>query len=319
MSKDCWLVRALVGTYCVAALLVCGQVRLALGQEAAPPQPPDYAVRHSLIIQRHFEPIHKAAQSLIDELGPGWMVRITKAPTCETFGGPCGQATACEEMIARLGTGAEAQACEVDCQQWPARFVNVGCPCTETGECHCAEAVCGSDCAAACKCCPCAGDANRTAQHEAAFAAHAEHAAPQAIRAKAHEHCPYIEQIAKLAADQAAARAELASRKEASEKFAEMYETMAELMAANAALHAKLEAQEEHLKLAEKLAHLAAENARLKAHVELAGSREAGQHALTLSVENERLKLRVAELEHKRAEGEEARSASSGRNKKIAR
>jgi hypothetical protein len=281
------------------------------------------------------ETLERVAKTLLAELGPGFAIRVTKMPACETACGTCASQTACEEMIARIGVDFESPCCAETCNAGPAKFVSLGCPCAAAGECHCAGQ-------GACKCCSCGSQAacgsdatcgSETAchaehtacnaEHTAAFAAHEEghalHHEKHIVELKSHEHCPFVEHMASLIAEAAAARAELASRKEASEKMAGMYESMAELIAANAALHARLEAQEEHFKLAEKLAHLATENARLKTHVELAGHTEAGQHALTLTLENERLKARLAELEQKHAEAQATRTAAKVRSDRKAR
>ena len=321
MKKNDVIAGAVFAAGLVAAVDVGGRVRPVHGQESAPPTPPT-AVGWQLVTfdKREQKVIEQTIQSLLAELGPGFTINVTKTVPSLCAEGACAEKTACEEMIARIGVDADARVCEANCAELPAKFVGLGCPCTEAGECDCAEAACGSDCGAACKCCPCGTAATCATKNPAALAAHTAHVVSQASKEEAHEHCPLMEHLPRLIAEQAAATAELASRKEASEKFSELYETMAELIAANAALHAKLEAQEEHVQLIHKMAELATENARLKAHVELAGGHAgAGQHALTLTVENERLKQRVTELEHKHAEVEAARSAARGRSEKRAR
>lgn len=306
-----------------AVAAICGRASLARGQEEAPPMPPEHGVRRLIILQRHdVEAGTQTAELRLNELGPGVTLQVSKA-ACDAEAAACNGKTACEEMIARLGAPDCANACAnscgaactAACGEQLGKFVSTGCACTDSGECFCsADAGCGTDSKSACKCCSC-GD--KTAL--AALAAHAEHAVPHAL-GKGHEQCPFMDQMMKLVAEHAAAKAELATRREASEKFAQMLETMAELAAANAALHAKIESHEEQTKLTIKLAEFAAENARLKAHVELAGGRsEAGQHALTLTVENERLKERLAELERKQAESDATRSATRVRGEKRAR
>jgi hypothetical protein len=330
MNKDRWLI-ALLGSYLLAALALCGHIETVRGQEAAPPLPPEgVACRASC---QEVAAIERAAQTLLAELGPGFAFHVSKLPDFDLASGACGSKTACEEMIARLNVDFDAPcagaACAAGtCTERPAKFVSLGCACAAAGECHCAGE-------GACKCCPCGGEAthvsevtcgsecNCTAEHSAAFASHeeqnGEHHKKLLLHVKSSEQCPFVEHMTRLVAEHAAARAELASRKEASEKFSEVYESMAELIAANAALHARLEAQQEQLAMTEKLAHLAAENARLKAHVELAGHSEAGQHALTLTLENERLKQRIVALEQKQAEAPATRTAAKARSERKAR
>jgi hypothetical protein len=68
------------------------------------------------------------------------------------------------------------------------------------------------------------------------------------------------------------------------------------------------------------MSDLAAENARLKAHVELANERmELTKATLSMTLENERLKFRVAELEQQQANGEAARTAAGPRSDRKSR
>jgi hypothetical protein len=325
MNKDSSLVW-LLGSHVLVASLLCGHWNLARGQEAPPPLPPERAACQTA--GHDVEALERVAKTLLAELGPGFAIHVTKLQGCEAAGGACAggaceSPTECEEMIARLGVNFEGTCAAGACSERPAKFVSLGCACAASGDCHCA----GKE---TCQCCSCGSEATSGsetacgAEHAAALASHEEQRAGRlekhTVQLKSHEQCPFVQHMANLIAESASARAELASRKEASEKMAEMYEAMAELIAANAALHAKLEAQEEHFKLAEKLAHLATENARLKTHVELAGgSTQAGQHALTLTLENERLKARVGELEQKHAQAQATRTAAKARSDRKAR
>lgn len=322
MKKNDVLVQAVFTAGLVAAIAAGGRVGLVRAQEAAPPLPPAAKGWQLVTFDMHEQQvIERTIQSLMSELGPGFTINVTKTVPTPCESAACGK-TACEDMIARIGSSECAGACNANCSEKPAKFVGLGCPCTEAGECVCATEAAGGSEGGACKCCPCA---NQTACDEATCGEEhatslAAHHVGEELKAKGHEHCPIMEHLPRLIAEQAAAKAELASRKEASEKFSELYETLTELVATNAALHAKLEAQEEHVQLIHKLSELAVENARLKAHVELAGAHAgAGQHALTLSIENERLKQRLADLEQKYAAGEETRSAARSSSDKLSR
>jgi hypothetical protein len=214
------------------------------------------------------------------------------------------------------------------------KFLRVGCACTAAGECHCANATCGEDCAGACKCCPCAAEAVVAAEAKCGDAVcgsdceartlavhHAEHEDEDELAAEFHP-LKLMRHIAGLVGEKAAAQAALAVRKDADDQLGELMETMAELLADNAALDAKLEAQNEshaeHRKLLEKVVDLATENARLKAHVELAAERvELARSSAALTLENERLKLRVVELEQKQALAEAARTAAKPKERKA--
>lgn len=82
----------------------------------------------------------------------------------------------------------------------------------------------------------------------------------------------------------------------------QIWERFAELIAENAALNATLEARREaertRADLMDRLVELSVENAQLKANVELAEKiQEATQEQIELALENERLKMRLAQLE----------------------
>ena len=256
--------------------------------------------------------------------------RVTMPYPGQFFEKACNGPTCCEEMLSHLGGG--AMFVEHPAANITAKFIRLGCPCAAAGECTCAsQNSCGSECAAAagsaCKCCPCAAEA--AVAHEAKcgdegceiedrdiLIRHVRHLDQQ------HEHDPItlMHHIAGLVGERAAAQAALAVRKEADEQFGELFETMAELLADNAALDAKLEAAAEQRKLVEKMAELAIENARLKTHIELAAERaELARNAAAVTLENERLKLRLADLEHKQALADAARTAERPRGERKPR
>lgn len=95
------------------------------------------------------------------------------------------------------------------------------------------------------------------------------------------------------------------------ERTGELLEALAGVHAEKAKLEAQLETQAQ-------LHELAAENVRLKAQVELAEAKaEVMGATVEMTVENERLKMRLAELEGR--EGKAARTASRPRSEKKAR
>ncbi len=241
--------------------------------------------------------------------------------------------TCCDELLAHYGSG--PMIVEHPLTHITARFAKLGCACTAAGECHCANANCGEDCAGACcKCCPCAAEAAVVAEAKCGEAGcgsdcevqtlamhHAEQEVEDELAAEYHP-LKLMRHIAGLVGEKAAAQAALAVHKEANDQIGEMMEAMAELLADNAALDAKLEAQNvshaEQRKLLERVTDLAAENARLKAHVELAAERaELARNSAAVTLENERLKLRVAELEQKQALAEAARTAAKPKDRKA--
>jgi hypothetical protein len=307
------------------AIACVGLDRVISAQEAVPCPPPARSAGEDVIFEHRcggaFNPIasqlfERATKVLSAEFGDNVSFRITMPrPGC-LLEGTCGGSTCCEQMLDKLVTAPDVK--EYPFTNFAAKFIRLGCPCTADGECHCAaSASCGSDCAAAksssCKCCPCAGQ-------QAAVACNGEACEAEELVVKhvnhhneAAHHDPHelLHLIAELMAEKAAAQAALEVRKESEERFGQLFEAMAEVIADNAALDAKLEAQVEQRKLVEKMAELAAENARLKAHVELAAEKaEIVRSTNSLTLENERLKLRLAELEHKHAVAEAARTAA---------
>lgn len=256
------------------------------------------------------------------------VIRLTRLPhPGDLFEKTCIGPTCCDELFSRYGGGPTVV--EHPLANITARFARLGCACAAAGECHCANANCGEDCAGACcKCCPCAAEATVAAEAKCGEAgcgseAHmlalhqTEHEAEDELAAEYHP-LKLMRHIAGLVGEKAAAQAALAVRKEADDQIGELMETMAELLADNAALDAKVEAAAEQRKLLEKVTDLAAENARLKAHVELAAERaEIARSGAALTIENERLKLRVAELEHKHAVAEAARTAAKPKERKA--
>ena len=119
------------------------------------------------------------------------------------------------------------------------------------------------------------------------------------------------ETIVELSAGQAAAEAALEVQEESLERSAELLESMAGLHAENAKLAAKLEVQDQ-------LHQLVAENTRLKAQVELAEAKaEVMRATVEMTVENERLKMRLADLEQ--GSGKEVPTSARIRGAKKAR
>ena len=311
---------------CVLMAIACvGLDRVISAQEAVPCPPPARQAGEDVIFEHRIcggiDPIasqllERATKVLSAEFGDNVMFRITMPrPGC-LLEGVCGGSTCCEEMLDRLAAVPEIR--EYPLTNFAAKFIRLGCPCTADGECHCAvQASCGSECAAAtssnCKCCPCAGQqASATCNGESCgveelIVKHANH------HNEAAHHDPHklLQHIAELMAEKAAAQAALEVRKESEERFGQLFEAMAEVIADNAALDAKLEGQIEQRKLLEKVAELAAENARLKVHMELTAEKAEIQRTTnSLTLENERLKLRLADLEHKHAAAEAARTAA---------
>jgi hypothetical protein len=301
MNSRSWLSQMVVGGLLVVTFTFTGRLQLAFGQHELPPLPPGQPAEWTVKIGAHeIQAIERASKSLLAELGPGFTVTVTKTPHHDTSACRDTSAICCEEIFNRLSS--DLAVCDAPCGTLTAKFVRLGCPCTATGECHCADqAVCGCDCPQAQQVatCPAACDA-KCASEPVAIAAH--HTTPHEHVAGDPAECTFLQLITSLVEEKATAQAELAVRKEATEKQIDLYGRMAHLLAANAALEAKIAAQAEHAKLAEKLAELAAENSRLKAHVELASRHaEANQHVLSLTLENERLELRLAELERQHA------------------
>ena len=315
-----------VAACCAWMAVACvGLDRVISAQEAVPCPPPARQASEDVIFEHRIsggiDPIasqlfERATKVLSAEFGDNVTFRITMPrPGC-LLEGVCGGSTCCEQMLDRLGTVSEHPDHPVG--SFAAKFIRLGCPCTADGECHCAaQASCGSECAAAtsstCKCCPCAGQ-----QVAATCNGESCEVRDVVVRQVNHHneavhHDPHklLQHIAELMAEKAAAQTALEVRKESEERFGQLFEAMAEVIADNAALDAKLEAQVEQRKLLEKVAELAAENARLKVHMELTAEKAAIQQSTnSLTLENERLKLRLADLEHKHAAAEAARTAA---------
>jgi hypothetical protein len=338
----------LLAGYCFTiGLAAAGVARIAHAQEVVPSPPPGLRCQGEcpLSAPLGIDPVaaeffDRATQALTAEFGNGMRFRLTMQHpalfTEKTCSGP-----GCAEDESGCAVGQIIASGPAPGHVFTAKFVRLGCPCSASGECKCAEkASCGSECAASnstCKCCQCAAASHETTTHESTVKDNTAHESKcgeescelTEVIVKHLQHqeelaafAPHklMQHIAQLMAEKSAAQAALAVRKEADEQIGEIYEAMAELLADNAALDAKLEAQEESRKLVEKVAELTAENARLKTHIELAAERAELTRATTaLQLENEKLKLRLAEVEQKHALAEAARTASKPRNERKPR
>jgi hypothetical protein len=333
----------LLAGYCFTiGLALAGVARIAHAQEVVPSPPPGFPCQGDcpLSAPLGIDPVaaeffDRATHALAAEFGNGMRFRVMMQHpalfTEKTCSGP-----GCGDDEGACAVGQIIASGPAPGHTFTAKFVRLGCPCSASGECNCAEkASCGSDCAAAssstCKCCQCAAASHETTTHEKV--AHESKCGEDTCELTdvivKHLHqdefaafAPHklMQQIAQLMAEKSAAQAALAVRKEADDQIGDIYEAMAELLADNAALDARLEAQEESRKLVEKVAELSAENARLKTHIELAAERaELGRATMALHLENEKLKLRLAEVEQKHALAEAARTAAKPRNERKAR
>ena len=213
--------------------------------------------------------------------------------------------------------------------------VNNGkCVCTN---CNCPEGACPEACAAHVAhshCC-----AVQTAEGCAAgkcciIRVHAEEACPNTsaanCTAECAEHCvagkccpcPVGARVLRLPAPDrlldvsrlSAENIRLASQLEAQESIfeerTELLDAIAELAGDKAKLEACLEFQAQHAQLVKEMHELYAENLQLKAQANLATEREnLLRDGLKTALENERLKLQVAELERRLVESEVARTA----------
>jgi hypothetical protein len=346
----------LLAGYCfTVGIVAAGVIQIAQAQETVPSPPPvcpgEHCVDHRVLAEHPalgIDPVaaeffQRATKALAGEFGTGMMFRVTM-PRPELFSeqacssGVCrGEAVCHEEKLSHFDGGSIT--IEHPPTHMAAKFVRLGCACEASGECHCAEkhsagkTACGAECAAAaasdCKCCPCSGEACEAKCGEEGC----ELGGMVIKRVLHHDELPglnphkLMQQIAELMAEKSAAQAALAVRMQADEQIGEIYEAMAELLADNAALDARLESQAESRKLGEKLTELAAENARLKMHIELADERaklaaeraELAHATSALSLENERLKTRLVELEQKQSVTPIARTASKPRGERKQR
>jgi hypothetical protein len=152
----------LLAGYCFTiGLAAAGIANIAHAQEVVPSPPPGFRCEGECplpplgidpVAANFFE---RATQALTAEFGNGMNFRVTmqrpglfnemvcNGPNCSEDSGPCAGGKIIEwhqpDYIVK-------------------KFVRLGCPCSASGECKCAETTaCGSDCAAAgnsgCKCC----------------------------------------------------------------------------------------------------------------------------------------------------------------------
>ena len=260
--------------------------------------------------------VARATRALTAEFGNGLTFRVMMPYPATAAPAVCNEQSCHAEVVDRMIPAPPVFAHPFN-HHVVTRFIRLGCPCADAGECLCAgEATCGIECAAAkasdCKCCPCAGESDAVActSEQGQKATLIIKRATHHLDINHHDPLQLMHHVAELMAAKAGAEAALEVRKQADEQIGELFETLAEVIADNAALDARIEGLTEQRMMAEKLAELATENARLKAQVELAAAQtEATRASHALALENERLKHRLADLEQKHAD-EAARTAS---------
>lgn len=154
---------------------------------------------------------------------------------------------------------------------------------------------------------------------EPAKCADAEHCTAQVCD---HHSAACHAQLAELTAENASLEAALEAKEELMELQSRMFEQVAVLMAEKAELQAELRFTEKLMEQRERKLHenhdLAVENLRLKSMLEAAAMHQAAEkERLELAFENERLKLKVAELE--RSHSSEAAKAQVAKEPQMER